>query len=1024
MQTWAKRGLQTALVTGGLLMLGTGIASADENVSPDTPAGPLDVNASVPVDISQNAIGTLGKQVNLPEVKKEISTKPVTGALNKALAPVSKTGAMKAAAPATSAVNGAVSKATAATSAATAKATNRTEQAPSVQSTGDPFMGNKVVGNVAVPIQITGNALGVLGNATVDSSSSQTYEHNSDVNTSGAHGGLAGNVVNLDWALPVQIAGNALGLGGSGHTTGSASQSATTSGETTTDGTNGGLAGNVVAPQGATPVQVSGNALGWFLGHADTKFDASSEANSGGSIATHGSKGAGTGNVAGVPVALPVKASNNAVSWGGDADSAGSATADSTAGGKRPGLNDIDSYIQTDGDGSFLAGNIAQPQPAAPVTVVGNAAAWIGNSVAGSGAERAANVIGSNATAGGFSSTSGQNAAGSGNIADAPVALPAEVFCVGGTWIGNAHAGGCENTVNAQAGDGTYTNGNGSFLGGNSVDAQPAGTAEVFGVGGSWIGNASGSATEDKTVKAGGYNGSQGNDSTGSGNVVQTPVALPAEILGVGGSWIGQGQGTASETKVITAGGGGNTQDDHGAGSANLVAVPVSAPVQAFGIGGSWIGQGHGTASTDTTSKAGDKLNANGKEGFLAGNLGAVPVSLPTQVHGIGGSWIGNGFGESQNMTDSTAGGNATATGQGGSVAGNIIQAPLAGAASVFGIGGVWGGVVGGDATNDVVSTAGGTAETNGDGGSIAGDVVSPQLMPVAQVFGDAASLTGVAHGSGINSTETTSGGDITTSGVGGALSGDIFDVPAAAVAQVFGVAASLGGVAHAVADNTTTGTVGGTDTTSPTAASSLAGISKQVPLGAVVQVFHLPLGLLAAVSSTTTNATDISVAGHEPQINLPISLPEMAATGLPSLPGAKTLPVAQRADVPGLPVQLPGTDGLPSLPSLPELPAAGLPSVPGLPAAGLPSLPELPAAGLPSLPAAGLPSLPSLPAAGLPSLPGLPSVPGLPAEATNPQNLLPQAELPAIANLDSNPAAAFDKVTGLVSGKGISIQG
>ena len=31
MQTWAKRGVQTALVTGGLLMLGTSIASAAEN---------------------------------------------------------------------------------------------------------------------------------------------------------------------------------------------------------------------------------------------------------------------------------------------------------------------------------------------------------------------------------------------------------------------------------------------------------------------------------------------------------------------------------------------------------------------------------------------------------------------------------------------------------------------------------------------------------------------------------------------------------------------------------------------------------------------------------------------------------------------------------------------------------------------------------------------------------------------------------------------------------------------------------
>jgi hypothetical protein len=996
MQTWAKRGIQTALVTGGLLMLGTGIASADENVSPDTPAGPLDVNASIPVDISKNALGTLGKQVNLPEVHKEISTKPVTGKLNGALAPVSRTDAFKSAAPAIGATNGATSKVTAAASqlgqslgSADGKRVDQAE--PTVQSTGDPFMGNKVVGNVALPIQITGNALGVLGNASVDSDETQTYEHNTDVSTSGAGGGLAGNVVNLDWALPVQISGNALGLGGSGKTSGSASQSATTTGDVATDGTNGGLAGNVVSPQGATPVQVSGNALGWFLGHAETDFDDSSDATSGGWTTTHGSQGAGTGNVANLPIALPVKASNNAVSWGGDADSAGSSNADATAGDTTPGLNGIPSYITTDGDQSFLAGNIVQPQGAVPATVVGNAAAWIGNSTAGP------NVLGSNAKAGGFSSTSGQDSAGSGNIADAPVALPAEVFCVGGTWIGNAHASGCDNTVDTTAGGGTYTNGNGSFIGGNSVDAQPAGTAEVFGVGGSWIGNASGSATENKTVTSGGYNGSQGNESTGAGNVVQVPVALPAEIFGVGGSWIGQGRGTASECKDITAGGGGNTQDDHGAGSANLIAAPISAPVQAFGIGGAWIGQGHGTASTDTTSTAGGHLNANGKEGFLAGNLGEVPVSLPTQLHGIGGAWIGNGFGESDNLTDSTAGGDASATGKGGSIAGNIVQVPTGGAASVFGLGAVWGGVASGDATNDVVSTAGGNSETNGDGGSIAGDVVSAQLLPVAQVFGDAASLVGVARGTGINSTEATSGGDITTSGVGGALSGDIFDVPVAAVAQVFGVAASLGGVAHAVADNTTIGTVGGTDTTAgPTQA--LSGLNKQIPVGIVAQVFDVPLGLIAVVDSTTSNITDISVAGHEPQFNLPISTSELSATSLPSLPSLKSLPVqrSERADL---------TD----IANLPMLPTAG----------GVPSLSSVPGA------AAVTTVLPKLPLA-----PGTTALTGSDVLPTNvggllPSAQLPNAQLPAMPSLDqANPTAVLSKVTEMASGKGMHIQG
>ncbi|NIH77702.1 beta strand repeat-containing protein [Amycolatopsis viridis] len=968
MQTWAKRGIQTALVTGGLLMLGTGIASADENVNPDSPAGPLDVNLSVPVDVQDNALGTLGKQVNLPEVHREISTKPVTGAVNKASAPIAKTGALKPAAPALGAANGVVAKATDAASGAAERVGQAThpgaqraaqDVTPSVQDNGDPFHGNKVSANAAVPILISGNALGVLGDANVHSDASQSYAHNSDIKTSGAHGGLAGNVVALDWALPVQISGNALGLVGSGHSSGSATQSASTTGDIVTDGTNGGLAGNVVSPQGATPLQVSGNALGWFLGHAETDFAGSSEAQSGGSIQTHGSKGAGSGNVAGVPVALPAKVSGNAVSWGGDADvPAGAYDAAAQAGDTKPGMNGIPSYIQTDGDDSFLAGNVAQPQPAVPATVAGNAAAWVGNSLVGGGADRQHGGVdlGSDAKSGGFTSTSGEDAAGSGNIADAPVALPVEAFCVGGTWIGNAHASGCDNDTDAEAGSGTYTSGNGSFIGGNTVSAPPAGTVEVFGVGGSWIGNASGSATETKDVKAGGYNGSQGNDSTGSGNVVQTPVALPAEIFGVGGSWIGQGAGKATETKTVTSGGGGNTQDDHGAGSANLVQVPVSAPVQAFGIGGAWIGQGSGAAATDTTSTAGGTGHANGKEGFLSGNLGAVPVSLPAQVHGIGGAWIGNGFGLSENVTDSTAGGDLSTTGEGGSVAGNIIEAPVGAVATVFGDAAVWGGVVKGDGNNDVVSTAGGDATTNGDGGSIAGDVVAAQLLPVAQVFGNAASLVGVAHAAGLNSTEATSGGDITTSGEGGALSGDIFDVPAAAVAQVFGNAASLGGVAHAVAVNDTTGTVGGTDTTSGPA-KALSGIAKQVPLGAVVQVYNIPAGLIAVTSTAVQNATDVSVADRKPQIDLPITMPEMGATALPSLPVRSERSALPQANT--LPVELP--------------------------AAGLPTLPELP---------------------------------------TNAEGLLPHGDVPALAQLDSDPTAVFNQVTDLVSGKGIHIQG
>ena len=991
MQTWAKRGLQTALVTGGMLMLGTGIASADEKVDPDTPAGPLDLSVSVPVQIDDNAVGTPFGQANLPGADTEISTKPVTDAVNKAAAPVTEKVAEKtapaadAAAPVTEPVQEQAEKVTGAVSEAKETAQQAVQKTgpqaiadkqaekqastedvtpPSLEPSDDPLMGNKVDGNLALPIQITGNAIGLLGDAEVSSDHEQSYEHNSDVSTDGAGGGLAGNVVALDWALPVQISGNAGSLFGSAKSTGSASQEATTTGDVETDGTNGAGAGNVIAPQFATPVQLSGNAIAWFVGHSETDFDASSSADSGGFIATDGEKGAATGNVVGAPVALPVRVANDAVTWGGDADATGSSEVAANSGDTSPGMHDIDSYIQTTGQNGFLAGTIAQPQIASMASVTGTAAAWIGNAVTGETPDRQAGGTTSDATmtAGGASNTNGNEAAGAGNIVDAPVALPVEVFGVGGTWIGNAHAEDHVNSTEAVAGGDTLTPGDESVVSSNTVAPAIASTAEVFGVGGTWIGNASGEADSDKLVQAGGYNGTLADQAAGSGNLVQVPLAAPAEVFGVGGSWIGQGVGEGEESKEVLAGGGGNTEDDYGFVNANLVQAPVSLPAQVFGVGGSWIGNGIGEGTTDTVSEAGGDVNANGDKGTGAGNVGVVPVSLPTQVHGVGGSWIGNGAGTSANLTDSIAGGDATASGEQGSVAGNIVQAPVGAAAGVFGVGANWVGTGNGQSVNDVVTEAGGDAETIGDGGSIAGNVVSAQALPVAQVFGDAASLVGVANGAGANVTDASSGGDIETSGVEGAISGTIIDVPAAAVPQVFGFAPSVGGVANAIADNTTTGEVGG-DTTTEGNTNALSGVDGQLPVGAVAQVYDLPLELIAEATSMTQNTTDVSVAEQEPQINLPIDGSEMPVTELPKTPYVEAAIDRVQELSAASPMQR-SASAMPTpfpLNMLPQVQGAGMPELPADPTALPTSLPaDMPAALPTELPAGELPMDPT----------------------------------------------------------------
>ncbi|WP_156755362.1 hypothetical protein [Actinokineospora pegani] len=76
MHTWAMRGLQTALVTGGLLMLGTGIASADEDVNPDRLANALDAVPNIPAHLDGSATGTPFGQRDLPLIDHTLSIPP------------------------------------------------------------------------------------------------------------------------------------------------------------------------------------------------------------------------------------------------------------------------------------------------------------------------------------------------------------------------------------------------------------------------------------------------------------------------------------------------------------------------------------------------------------------------------------------------------------------------------------------------------------------------------------------------------------------------------------------------------------------------------------------------------------------------------------------------------------------------------------------------------------------------------------------------------------------------------------
>lgn len=945
MQTWARRGLQTALVTGGLLMLGTGIASAKENVNPDRPASPLDPQVTVPVRVHDNAIGTPFGQTDTPKIKRDVivSADELTRKL-----PVGKAAALAKAPLAKTA--GVVGRAQGAAAPLAAKLpTSR------VAAVHDLFRGNKVVPHAVVPIEIAGNAIAAGGDAHVDATSSEQDVLYSPIWTDGSDDALAGNVVALDWALPIRISGNAVAALGKATTHFVSDNTTLVGGDIVTRGTNGVIAGNVVAGQLATPVQVTGNAVS-ALGLATAVTEMDDAAFAPGTITTDGTKGVIAGTGAGAPVALPAAVHGNAASVGGKALTTEQNSIIATAGQSVAAAKAAGDYISTGGKESVAGGTVLEPGFAGPAAVLCNSANLAGgtdcvgsdtDTITKSGGStstngdksfaggtiataplavpaevfaNAANIAGlskvnhqnfDKATAGGNSITSGNEAVAAGSNVNPAVAGPAEVF-------GNAvNLGGIAKTdamdeVATTAGGGAWTNAIGSVASGTFVNPAVALPAEVFGtaanIGGisealvgehktstaggktaehadnavlsgtavtpavsgpvqvistaaTLLGKAKSDVCNDIVTKSGGYTGTTGNESSVSGNAVAGAVALPVEALGNSANLAGNTTGSVEEHKVSTAGGVVNTNDDAGAVSSNAVVASLAGPVQVFGNSATGGGISTAKAITQSVATAGGPVSATGTGGAGSGNVAAVPVALPTQAFGLAAAVLGKATALAEGDTSSHSGGPIASDGKVSTVSGNVASVPAAAAAQVFGDAAGVAGIVNSSADNTTDSVAGGKTTTSGQDGSISGNVASAQALPIAQVFGLAAAGTGLVHGTGQNDTVATSGGDIATNGDRGSISGNLLDVPAAAVAQVFGDAAAIGGTATGLGPNETTAVTGGMDTTSGKSG-NLSGNLATVPVGAIAQVFGNAASVVGTAVGVAPNQTAVLAGG------------------------------------------------------------------------------------------------------------------------------------------------------------------
>ncbi|HEX3648070.1 MAG TPA: hypothetical protein VHV49_06545 [Pseudonocardiaceae bacterium] len=952
MHTWVRRGLQTALVTGGLLMLGTGIASADENVNPDQPPSPVDAGVSVPIDAGQNAIGTPLGQYQAPSVQRTVSTGDVTGGLpggtgglsTDALPAKAVTGHLPGDATKalpTNAVTKSLPTRSLPTQSVTGQANPLFRQArPDLRSVGGQtglFRGNRVVADVVVPVQICGNAVAVGGDASESGVCGQTAGHSDPITTNGDGQALAGNVVAGNATIPVQLTGNAVAAAGNAVAHSVAGQSGTTGGNIRTSGDAGVVSGTVAAVQWATPVQVADNAVsGAGVAGADSASE--SDATSKGSLRTSGKSGTGAGTIAGVPVAVPAQVDGNGVSGIGNAASKSTTTANSTAGTTNAhniGLWGHPTWALTNGDPSTASGNVAQPQVSGPASLDDNAAGAIGNTSADS-------TNNSTDSAGGLSSTTGQGSTGSGNFADAPVALPTSGGGNAVTGVGNAATSHTTNVASAAGGD-TLTNGDNSTLSGNSANVPPAGAVDVCGDAAGGVGGAGGSCDNNVTSTTGGYNGTTGNNSTGSGNEGQTPVSAPVESYGTAVSGAGNATSGADETKSVSSGGDANSEDDNGTLTSNVVSTPTAVPAQVFGDAAGVVGNSGVTTDNDTVTKAGGKANATGRNATGAGNIVFVPTSAPTQAFGDSDMVVGNGSTMTDSSTTSTAGGRAHSTGVGGAGSGNVVQVAAQPVDQVFGEAGNAVGIGGDNTGNALDSTAGGITSTDGDHGAVAGNAVVVPATAANQVFGDAASAAGLDTANGTNVSDLTTGGQVSSSGIQGTGAGNVLTVPVESDPDAFGDAVAAAGKGTGVAENDSVLNNGGDSKTR--GGGFLSAYNFNEPLGPNLNVEDAPVPVLG---DAETMVEDDSVVnnGFDRADDSEMALPGgfggamgygMVTPDFPTLPTGTIL-----GNVP----TVPSFDGAPgmstqSAPAAPSAQVPGLPSTPRLP--GVPQVPQVP---------------------------------------------------------------------------------
>lgn len=852
MRIWAKRGIQAALVTGGMIALGTGVANAGgcDATCPPLPHGSVDGAApagllsgpgvDVPIHAANNKIGTPLGEIAPPPIHNE---KIKTGPLGKLVPPLK------------------------------------------VLPPGHPLSGTTIPVDGMVPIDISGNAIGILGDVETTNESEYWYHRPNAITTNGDNGTLTGIIAGITGYVPIQITGNAIGVGGTAKTQNSALMAVHGGGDWETSGRKGTLNGIIAAIRQGLPVGFNNNAIAG-LGGAETDGCSTEIARIDGGLKSDGTESVGGGTIADFSHGHPVGLNTGSYNLVGNTSAHSHDTGIAEVGTPLPSRTGGE-YVLTEGRRGVLSGLVAQPTLALPCELCGDAVTVGGNADASGSKTKL-----STASPGPIK-TGGAESAGSGQVVQVPVSLPHGLSSTAVAGLGNANAQYDETNTMISGGPATTT-GEDSTLGGNIASVPVALLAEAFSNAFSVAGQAHSHAESEQHVTAGGPLETKGTGSVLGGNIAQVPVIAAANAVGQAYTVAGMATAKApTSTKYVTVGGDtiAGTPDGTPEGStaaSNVANVPVVASFLPADNALSVLGYAKAEGDQLANFVAGGDAVSNGNRGSLSGNLveGAVTQPLVNPA-GIAGTVGGNAFADHEGVVNHVAGGEQETDGTDGSLSGNIVPVAWAGVAEVFGVAAAAPGIAESHAAVDTFSGAGGARETHGDGGSTSGNIVRADAAPVVQVVSLAGSLGGQALVCAHDKTVAMAGGDDTTTSEDGSVAGNSIGAHVPAVVKAVSVAVAAAGNATATAETFTAAVAGGEHSTAPEG-SNLSGRIMDVPVSGNVLLYDLPVEVLG---QALTDVTYLDPSDEDEDKSLTRSLPFdlsfadglMGATDVPS---------------------------------------------------------------------------------------------------------------------------------------------